>query len=95
MLNWLRKYRARIAAEADEFMESFGQNAYAEARKEMRKARERSDTKQEKFFSKVAAEIAAHTNIEIGRDKATRYLEKQASYQAGPGFVRKSEGTMH
>lgn len=95
MLSWLRKYRERIAAEADEFMESFGQNAYAEVRKEMRKARECGDTQREKFFSKVAVEIATRTDIEIGLDTATRYVEKQAPYDTGPPFVRKPGVTLH
>lgn len=95
MWGWLRKYRERVAAEADEFMESFGDNAYVEARKEMRKAREHRDRRGEKFYCRVAIRIAKRMDIEVGLDAATRYIEKQTPYDAGPGFVRKPGGTLH
>lgn len=97
MFGWLLKYRERVKCEADEFMESFGDGAYSEARKEMRMARERGEVKQEKFFSRVALEISKRTDIEVGLDAATRLAENQTPYDAGPGIVRKrpDDATLH
>lgn len=41
MFAWLRKRRELIAAEADEFMETYGNDAYFKARDEAREARDR------------------------------------------------------
>lgn len=98
MLNWLRKRRELIAAEADEFMETYGNDAYFKAREEARAARGKGDHMREKFLAKVCIEIAKRTDFEIGLDTATRYLdEKQASYEPGPGIVRKrpDDATLH
>jgi hypothetical protein len=97
MLRKLREYRESVKGEADEFMESFGDRAYAEARKEMSAARDRGDHKQEKFFVRVSLEIAKRTDIEIGLDTATRYLEPQTPYDAGLGLVvhRPKDSTLH
>lgn len=97
MLGWLRKYRERVKAEADEFLESFGDLAYAEARLAARQARRRGDTKREKFLRRVCTEVAKRTDFEIGLDTATRYLEKQMPYDAGPGIVRQRphDATLH
>lgn len=97
MFRKLREYRESVKAEADEFMEFFGDRAYVEARKEMRAAREGGDKKQEKFFTRVSLEIAKRTEIEIGLDTATRYLEQQTPYEAGPGLVihRPEDATLH
>jgi hypothetical protein len=46
MFNWLTKRRALVLAEADEFMEFYGDCDYAEARKEMRAARGHGDSQQ-------------------------------------------------
>jgi hypothetical protein len=82
--------RAEVLAEADEFMEFYGAAAYSEARAKERKAREAGDRKRERFLSRVRREIAKRTDLEIGLDTATRYLEdKQAPYDPGPGMVRK------
>jgi hypothetical protein len=40
---WFLRKRIAVLAEADEFMESFGQSAYQEARYELAKAFERGD----------------------------------------------------
>jgi hypothetical protein len=40
-------------------------------------------------------EIATRTDIEIGLDTATRYVQQQATYDAGPGFVRNAKITLH
>lgn len=95
MFGSLKKYRQAVLGEADEFMELYGDHAYIEARKAMRAARGRGDGRQEKFFTRVAIEIAKRTEIEIGLDTATRYVEEQAPYEPGPGFVRKPDATLH
>lgn len=99
MLKWLRRRRELIAAEADEFMESYGNNAYWKAREAAREARKKGDYIREKFLAKVCIEIAKRTDFEIGLDTATRYLEeeKQAPYDPGPGTVRKrpDDVTLH
>lgn len=93
MFLWSRQYREKVKAEADEYLESFGDQAYAEARKVMRVARKRGHKRLEKFLSRVCVEIAKRLNIEIGLDTATRYLEKQEPYDAGPGKVYKPHRT--
>lgn len=98
MLSWLRKRRELVAAEADEFMEAHGNNAYFQAREEVREARKDGDHFREKFLAKVCIEIAKRTDFEIGLDTATRYLEeKQAPYDPGPGIARKrpDDATLH
>lgn len=95
MIRWLKNHHRVVLAEADEFMEFYGDRAYAEARKEMRAARRRGDRRQEKFFTHVALEIAKRTEIEVGRDTATRYVEEQAPYEPGPAFVRNPGTTFH
>jgi hypothetical protein len=90
MLKWLRKRRELIAAEADEFMEAYGNGAYWKARAEAREARKKGDRIGEKFLAKVCIEIAKRTDFEIGLDTATRYLEHQEPYIVdGPPLVRK------
>lgn len=63
MLNWLRKRRELIAAEADEFMEAHGNDAYFKAREEARAARAKGDHMREKFLAKVCIEIAKRTDF--------------------------------
>lgn len=90
MLKWLKRRQELITAEADEFMESYRNNAYFKARKEARAARKKGDYLREKFLAKVCIEIAKRTDFEIGLDTATRYLEKQEPYIIdGPPLVRK------
>ena len=95
MFKWLKRRRELIAAEADEFMEAYGNEAYFKARAEAREARKRGDYLREKFLAKVCLEIAKRTDFDIGIDTATRYLEEpQAPYDPGPGIVyRRPNGT--
>ncbi|HWK87020.1 MAG TPA: hypothetical protein VNQ34_05895 [Xanthobacteraceae bacterium] len=96
MFSWLTKRRALIVAEADEFMEAYGNEAYWKAREEQREARKNRDYIREKFLAKVCLEIAKRTEFEVGLDTATRYLEEpQASYDAGPGIIRNPGTTLH
>jgi hypothetical protein len=97
MFKWLRKRTELIKGEADESMEVYGDGAYHAARKEARIARESGDQTREKFLSRVCMEIAKRTGIDIGVDTATRYLEEQVPYDAGPGLVinRPGDSTLH
>lgn len=95
MIGWLKKYRAQIAAEADERMEYFGNQAYSATREEARDARNQGNRKRDKFLSKVALEIAKRTDFEPGLDTATRFLEDQAPYDAGPPVARSKDATLH
>jgi hypothetical protein len=58
---WFLRRRVDILVEADEFMESFGEHAYQEARYELAKAFERGDNARMKFLERVWTflEIAA------------------------------------
>jgi hypothetical protein len=95
MLKWLRRRRELIAAEADEFMAAYRNEAYFKARAEARVARNKGDYLREKFLAKACIEIAKRTDFDIGLDTATRYLEEpQAPYDAGPAIVyRRLNGT--
>jgi len=94
MLAWFKRRREVIAAEADEFMEAYGNGAYWKAREVARDARLAGDNRIDRFYSAVAKEIAKRTDFEIGLDTATRYIEpkknsdqQQAPYDPGPGIV--------
>lgn len=95
MFWWLRKYRCAVLAEADERMEYFGNKAYSATRTEAREARKCGDRKLEKFLSRVSLEIAKRTDFEPGLDTATRLLEDQTPYDAGPPIVRSKDVTLH
>jgi hypothetical protein len=79
---WFLRKRVDVLAEADEFMESFGQSAYQEARYELAKAFERGDKARIKFLERVSEEIAKRTDFEpepgeqepysLGATKGTR-----------------------
>ena len=61
---WFLRKRLDVIAEADEFMESFGQNAFKEARYELAKAFERGDKARMKFLERVCEEIVKRTDFE-------------------------------
>jgi hypothetical protein len=97
MFSFFKKYRERVAAQAGEFMETFGDKAYFVARKAMRAARERGDREEEKFLARVSVILAKRIDHDIGLDTATRLLESRVPYDPGPGLViRHSEDdTLH
>lgn len=95
MFSCLKKYRQAVLAEADERMEYFGNQAYSATREEAREARKQGDRKRDKFLSKIALEIAKRTDFEPGLDTATRYLENQVPYDAGPPVARTKDTTLH
>ena len=61
---WFLRKRLDVLAEADEFIESFGEYAYQEARYELAKAFERGDKPRMKFLERVSKEIAKRTDFE-------------------------------
>ncbi|MBX3121587.1 MAG: hypothetical protein KF854_00835 [Nitrospira sp.] len=83
------KNRQKVLAEVDEFMESFGNDAYREAKKAEREAWQCGDKKLGEFLYRVRMEIAKRTDIELGLDTATRYLEKSVP------VVRPTDSTLH
>jgi hypothetical protein len=87
---WLPKNRQKILAEADEYMESFGDDAYREAKKAEHDAWDRGDTKLAKFLFRVRLEIAKRIDYEPGLDTATRYLERPS-----PRVSRPKDTTLH
>ena len=87
---WLPKNRQKILAEADEYMESFGDDAYREAKKAEHAAWARGDKKLAKFLFRVRMEIAKRIDYEPGLDTATRYLERPL-----PRVSRPKDTTLH
>lgn len=95
---WLRRRRELVLAEADEFMESYGDMAYRVARTEARSAREQGDRRREKLLNRVCKELARRYDYQIGLDTASRYLEDQEPYVIdGPPIVHKrpDDATLH
>lgn len=89
MFWWLPRNRRKILAEADEYMESFGNDAYREAKKAEYAAWDRGEKKLGKFLYRVRMEIAKRTDYEPGMDTATRYLEKPLP------VTRPKDSTLH
>lgn len=91
-------YCRRVLAEADEYLESFGEDSYRECRKDCVAALEARDWKRAKFLSYVRAELAKKLGRDRRLDTATRYLEEaQEPYDHGPGYVphRPKDSTLH
>ena len=63
-----------VREEAERRVLEFGTDAYGKAREAMREARRRKNARLEKYFAKVALEVARRTGREVGLDTATRYL---------------------
>lgn len=87
---WLPANRRKILADADEYMESFGDNVYREAKKAEHDAWDRGDKKLAKFLFRVRLEIAKRIDYEPGLDTATRYLEGPL-----PRVSRLKDTTLH
>lgn len=94
---WWPPYRKRVLAEADEYMEAFGDSAYAQCRTDCIDAIEQRDNKRWKFLSCVRHVLAKKLARDRHLDAATRYLEPQADYDHGPGYVvhRSKNTTLH
>ncbi len=98
MLMWWPPYRSRVLAEADDYVESFGDRAYYECRSDCIKAIEVRDKKRRRFLADVRGVLAKRVRRDRWLDTATRYLEQpQASYDHGPGYVahRPNDSTLH
>lgn len=94
---WWPPYRRRVLAEADEYIESFGERAYEQCRTDGRKAMLDGDHKHARFLGAVRHVLAKKLGRDFRLDTATRYLERQASYDHGPGYVpdRPKNSTLH
>jgi hypothetical protein len=62
-----------VQSETAKLIEIHGDAAYSVARNATHLARNRADSRSEKFFAMIAVEIARRTGREIGVDTATRY----------------------
>lgn len=89
-------YRRRVLAEADEYLESFGDRAYSQCRTDCIEAMEKRDNKRLAFLSNVRSVLAKRLDRDRYLDTATRYLE-QKPYDSGPGVVihRSKDTTLH
>lgn len=96
MMMWWPPYRRRVLAEADEYIESFGDRAYSQCRTDCIEAMEKRDNKRWAFLSAVRAVLAKKFGRDRKLDTATRYLE-QEPYDHGPGrAVHRPKGsTLH
>lgn len=94
MWMWWPPYRRRVIAEADEYLESFGDQAYVQCRADYRAE---TDEKRGRFLADVRSVLARKFKHDIGLDTATRYLEQQEPYDHGPGLVshRAKNTTLH
>lgn len=94
---WWPPYRRRVLAEADEYIESFGDRAYSQCRADCIEAMEQRDNKRWAFLSAVRSVLAKKFGRDRWLDTATRYLEPQAPYDHGPGKVmhRPEDATLH
>lgn len=93
---WWPPYRRRVLAEADEYMEAFGDRAYSQCRTDCIEAMEKRDSKRWTFLSAVRAVLAKKLGRDRKLDTATSYLE-QESYDHGPGMVvhHPKDSTLH
>jgi hypothetical protein len=89
-------YRRRVLAEADEYLEAFGDRAYSQCRTDCIEAMEKYDNKRRGFLSDVRHVLARKLGRDRYLDTATRYLE-QEPYDHGPGIVmrRPRDTTLH
>lgn len=92
---WWPPYRKRVVAEADEYIESFGERSYEQCRTDSRTAEAAGDHKRARFLGAVRVVLAKKFDRDRRLDTATRYLEPQAAYDAGPGYVRSKDTTLH
>lgn len=89
-LDWLFPARLAAKAEADELMETYGDQAYFVARRLMREAGQRRDWKTERLYSRAKREIAKRTDFTTGLDTATRLLEQDVR-----DLVPPKDATLH
>ena len=90
LINWLLPDRRVALCEADELMETYGNEAYSVARTLMREARLRGDRRAERLYSRAKREIARRTDFPIGLDTATRLLGEDVR-----SLVRPRDATLH
>lgn len=96
---WWPPYRKRVLAEADEYLESFGERAWEECNLDY-VANMFKDEKRHRFLADVQRAISKKMDRDRKLDAAlpTRLSpEPQAPYDHGPGYVtyRPADKTLH
>lgn len=94
---WWPPYRRKVLAEADEYMEAFGDRAYGQCRTDGTDALENGDHKRARFLVAVRSVLAKKFGRDRYLDTATRYLEEQAPYDHGPDYFphRPKDTSLH
>lgn len=94
---WWPPFRRKVLAEADEYLEAFGERAYGQCRTDGIEALEKGDRKRAKFLGAVRSVLAKKFGRDRLLDTATRYLETQEPYDHGPGQIthRSKDTTLH
>ena len=97
MLMWWPPYRRRALAEADEYLESFGERAYEACRTDGRNAELAGNHKRARFLGAVRWILAKKLKRDMKLDTATSLVERQEPYDHGPGYVahRPKDSTLH
>jgi hypothetical protein len=90
ILDWLFPIRREALAEADELMETHGDQAYYVARKLARDALENRDWRKERLYRRAKLHIAKRTHFPIGLDTATAILENDVRH-----LVKPKDATLH
>lgn len=90
LLDWLFPIRREALAEADELMETYGDQAYFVARKLARDAFEAREWRKERLYRRVKLHIAKRTDHLIGLDTATALLKNDMRE-----LVRPSDAVLH
>jgi hypothetical protein len=90
LLDWLFPIRREALAEADELMETYGDQAYYVARQLARNALVGGDRRRHRLLSRAKLHIAKRTHHPIGLDTATALLESDVR-----GLVAPKDATLH
>jgi hypothetical protein len=90
LLDWLFPIRREALAEADELMETYGDQAYFVARQLARDALIARDHRRHRLLTRAKLHIATRTRYPIGLDTATALLESDVR-----GLVAPKNATLH
>jgi hypothetical protein len=90
LLDWLFPIRREALAEADELMETYGDQAYFVARRLSWKAMRQGNWRLHRLYNRARLHIAKRTHHPIGLDTATALLESDVR-----GLVAPKDATLH
>lgn len=90
ILDWLFPIRREALAEADELMETYGDQAFFVARKLARNALENREWRKEKLYRHAKLHVAKRTHLPVGLDTATAILENDVRW-----LVKPKDATLH